>query len=457
MTALRWAIERNDGVAVDALLAQDSSLAADTYFAGDQPAGCPKCGSRTAFTEGSGADGPQQVHFCGPCDYAFVVVEDLDPEEPMDLDRDPYQLHTAALRADLPALRQAVREGADLDALNERGMSPLHLALAGAFTYDHTASRWEVSRPHLEAFHELLTYGADPDRANAHGFTVRQQAEMMGLTDEHGPTTSAQLFAPLDPVAAAHEAVQTGDVDALRRVVARVPDGLDQPVATGEGHGPTLLHLAAGRGDAAMVDVLLRHQPLRQAATLNSHFCGMTPLYMAASSGNVEAVKTLLRAGAMSETDTVAQPLHVAAEQPRPAVLAALLEDGADANSVDANGATALHVAARKGNTEHARLLADAGADLDAPDALGRTPRQVAAGNADVLAAMSQGRSAWEQRERATDEHASLAPVETLEAKLARLEAENAQLRLEREKLKTSLQGVLELNAPSPAPRRASP
>lgn len=207
MTALREAIERNDGAAVDALLAQDSSLAADTYFAGDQPAGCPKCGSRTAFTEGSGADGPQQVHFCGPCDYAFVVVEDLDPEEPMDLDRDTYQLHTAALRADLPALRQAVREGADLDA----------------------------------------------------------------------------------------------------------------------------------------------------------------------------------------------------------------------------------------------------------PDALGRTPRQVAAGNADVLAAMSQGRSAWEQRERATDEHASLAPVETLEAKLARLEAENAQLRLEREKLKTSLQGVLELNAPSPAPRRASP
>lgn len=472
MTALREAIERNDGDAVDALLRENTHLVRDVFYMSDQPTTCPKCGSRTAFTEGNGSDGPQQVHFCGPCDYPFLVVEDPDFEEPMDLDAPTsHALHAAALRADLPALRTAMRaEGADLDAHNERGMTALHLALAGAYTYDHGTDAWEVSQPHLDAFHELLLAGASADAENRHGFSVRDQAHMMGLTDDGGPTTSAQLFAPLDPLAAAHEAVNAGDVDALRRVIARVPDGLGDRLPDPDGRGPTLLHVAAGQGNAATLDALLRYPTMTLNETLNATYCGMTPLYMAASSGNVDAVKALLRAGARTETDAVAHPLHVAAEQARPDVLAALLADGAKPDAADANGATALHVAARKGNVAHVRLLADAGADLDARDALGRTPREVAAGNAAVLEAMDDGQAAWDARVAA---HASVAPVESLEAQLARLEAESAQLRAqrdtleaeiaqlrgERNQLKGALQGVLGMSedAAPAAPTQRKP
>ncbi|KRA47579.1 ankyrin repeat domain-containing protein [Pseudoxanthomonas sp. Root630] len=471
MNALREAVERNDGEAVDALLRQDTGLVRDVFYMSDQPTTCPKCGSRTAFTEGTGSDGPHQVHFCGPCDYPFLVVEDPDFEEPMDLDAPTsHALHDAALRADLPALRTAMRaEGADLDALNERGMTALHLALAGAYTYDHAVDAWEVSQPHLAAFHELLLAGASPDAENRHGFSVWDQAMMMGLTDEGGPTTTAQLFAALDPMRAAYEAVKAGDVDALRQVIARVPDGLEGRLPDPDGRGPTLLHVAAGNGDAASVAALLRYPTMTLRETLNASYCGMTPLYMAASSGSVDAVTALLRAGAETETDTVAHPLHVAAEQARPDVLAALLENGAQPNAPDANGATALHVAARKGNVAHVRLLADAGADPEARDALGRTPREVAAGHAAVLSAMDEGNAAWNARERAAVErvaaHASVAPTESMEATLARLEAENAQLRAEHTRLKASLKGLLALerslgltvSEPSPTARKPTP
>ena len=99
-----------------------------------------------------------------------------------------------------------------------------------------------------------------------------------------------------------------------------------------------------------------------------------------------------------------------------------------------------------------------------------RTPREVAAGNAAVLEAMDDGQAAWDARVAA---HASVAPVESLEAQLARLEAESAQLRAqrdtleaeiaqlrgERNQLKGALQGVLGMSedAAPAAPTQRKP
>lgn len=460
MNALKEAIQRNDGDTVAALLQAQPGLVRDTYYLSDQPTTCPKCGARTQFT-----DGPQQAHMCGPCDYVFLAEEDPNPEPPMDLDREPIDLHAAALRGDVVTIRQAAHAGDDLDALNSRGMTAAHLALAGAYSYDHGKDRWEVSKPHLAAFHELLACGASVDVLNTQGFSVRQQADIMGLTDLDGPTTPTQLFGPLDRFAAVCEAVEQGNAQALRDNLASVPPDLGQRLRDPDGLGPNLLHVAANKGNAEVLGLLLRAPGLSRSDVLNAPHFGMTPLYMAASTGNVDAVHALLDAGARLDTDAVASPLHVAAEQRSPAVLAALLERGLASPSVrDTNQATPLHVAARKGNTEHCRLLVEAGADLDARDSLERTPRQVAAGNAAVLAAMDDGLAARnarlvdEQRQEQQAHAVGSQPLAhaTLEARLAALEAENAQLRAERTTLKAALEGVLGVDE-NPVPRSAGP
>ena len=94
---------------------------------------------------------------------------------------------------------------------------------------------------------------------------------------------------------------------------------------------------------------------------------------------SADTVASCLRAGA----DPVAPldesrgtPLHHAARAtPDPAVIAVLVQAGADPNAPDLNGGTPLHEAARSNsNPGIIAALLEAGADLDAPDSRGNTP-----------------------------------------------------------------------------------
>jgi len=79
-----------------------------------------------------------------------------------------------------------------------------------------------------------------------------------------------------------------------------------------------------------------------------------------------------------------------AAMQRDRAAVQRLLEDGANVNSAQADGATALHWAAYHGDADLARLLLAAGADPSAANRNGSTPMWLAAsrGDAEVLAAL---------------------------------------------------------------------
>jgi len=110
---------------------------------------------------------------------------------------------------------------------------------------------------------------------------------------------------------------------------------------------------------------------------------GMTPLHLAAHSGNAAQVAALLRAGAA--VDAVChgngrQPLHYAAfctaRQPgKAAAVAALLRAGAAVGALDHDGSQPLHLAAFAGGLEAVRLLIRAGAPLGARDNRGHVPR----------------------------------------------------------------------------------
>ena len=72
-------------------------------------------------------------------------------------------------------------------------------------------------------------------------------------------------------------------------------------------------------------------------------------------------------------------PLHLAALEGKPEIMAPLTQAGADPDALDDKGRTPLHLVAYFGtNPETVAALVQAGADLAAPDAKGRTPLEFA-------------------------------------------------------------------------------
>ena len=110
---------------------------------------------------------------------------------------------------------------------------------------------------------------------------------------------------------------------------------------------------------------------------------GRTPLHLAVEYDAEPAViAVLLEYGADIEArdgfgDT---PLHTATEGGDPAIVAVLLEGGADTEAEDDFGRTPLHYAIVDGNLPVTAALLDHGANIEAKNDFGDTPLHVAAG-----------------------------------------------------------------------------
>lgn len=102
----------------------------------------------------------------------------------------------------------------------------------------------------------------------------------------------------------------------------------------------------------------------------------------AAKSGDAAQVEELIRVdpSLLQARDTDGSTaLHCAAWKGHPAVVALLLQAGADVNAHNANdhwGTTPLHAAAHANQTAIVQLLIEHGADINARDGGGRTPLQ---------------------------------------------------------------------------------
>ncbi len=113
-------------------------------------------------------------------------------------------------------------------------------------------------------------------------------------------------------------------------------------------------------------------------------------LFDAVKAGNAASVTALvdLDRSVLTARDGGGRTLlHWAARNGRLAVLALLVEKGADVNAADRGGVTALHSLASQGNIEGLRVLLDRGADPDVATAEGSTAVQLAAraGQADAV------------------------------------------------------------------------
>lgn len=114
-----------------------------------------------------------------------------------------------------------------------------------------------------------------------------------------------------------------------------------------------------------MADLLDRMRDLPEFVELNladvnqaGNF-GNTPLHVAATWGDVDAIKLLIEHGARidAEGEDGLTPLHSAAVQGNAQAVGVLLDHGANAAAAEVHGHTALELAIALGHSEVASLL----------------------------------------------------------------------------------------------------
>jgi len=212
-------------------------------------------------------------------------------------------------------------------------------------------------------------------------------------------TEQAQIF----------DAIESGDLDRVRELLAADPNIVGERDATGLSAvmqaryharedivdalleaGSTLdLFEAAAVGLEERVRALLDADP---ALAREWSPDGFTALHLAAFFGHAATIELLLARGVdldpRSRNGLEVTPLQSAAASDQLAVARRLVDAGADV-SVRANGGfMPLHAAAQNGNAELVRFLLERGADPAAPTDDGRTALDFAAGKTDVLAAL---------------------------------------------------------------------
>ena len=170
-----------------------------------------------------------------------------------------------------------------------------------------------------------------------------------------------------------HQAAAELDDTKIRLLLRR--RNLD--VSIRDDQGRTALHIAARRGHATIVQLLLDGGFDPSATDIE----GRTPVHMAVQSyENTDALQNLLKAGAnvLVQDVTGRSALHVAAEHGMVHQMKVLLEAGADVAARDRNGRSTLHLVVTHGTVQQLKILLEAGGDVLAEDNEGMSVIQCA-------------------------------------------------------------------------------
>ena len=190
------------------------------------------------------------------------------------------------------------------------------------------------------------------------------------------------------------ELLQSGDANALRRLLEEAPDAADARDTNGVS---LLMHtLYRGRPDLAETVAARKHElDIFEAASLgrlealkkylhnddalNSYSKdGFTALHFACYFGQPEAARLLVEKGAridaVANNATKVMPLHSAASSRNLAAARILLEHGAPVNARQQAGWVPIHAAVQNGDAAMVDLLLAHGADAETANDEGKTP-----------------------------------------------------------------------------------
>jgi ankyrin repeat protein len=284
-----------------------------------------------------------------------------------------------------------VQQGADVEAVNATGETPLFLAVkhngastikalvkAGAVINNrdrlgnsalHAAVRWN----NAAAAVALLDEGIDANAHALNGKTPLHDAVRLGITDIEAlliargadiEIRDAEGNTPL------MDAVMAGYSPAAERLVDM---GADPNTRNSQGDTP--LHLAVSSERDDLVNMLLSWGAPIHAR--NSQ--GLTPFRIALSHSPERVSALLTKDRIQVADDNGSSPLHIAiSEGANSATVRAIIAQGARLSSVDSEGRSPLRLAVDKGYWDLARLLADSGADPFTVAGDGKTPGELA-------------------------------------------------------------------------------
>ena len=239
-------------------------------------------------------------------------------------------LADAAERADAAAVQKLIRDGADANAAQVDGTTPLH---------------WAVHHDDAAMVAALLRAGAKANAVNRYGVPPLAQAcsngnpEIVKLLLDAGADANGTLKGGETMLMVAARA---GNVAVVKALLAR-----DARPEARERAGQTALMWAAAEGHTEAVRALLA-----AGATLKGTVdSGYPPLYFAVRNGHLETVRLLLASGADAKA---------AIERPEPT---ARQSAGARRAAMNRPPITPLALAVQNGHFELAIALVDAGAD----------------------------------------------------------------------------------------------
>jgi ankyrin repeat protein/tetratricopeptide (TPR) repeat protein len=265
-------------------------------------------------------------------------------------------------------ITQAVqRQSVDMDVLDDRMRSALHLAAAGG---------------HSQVVKILLDRGASRhSRTNAidaaGNYTVQGVGETpveCAIASQNKEMVAWFIQSGIDDYEVDHlgwSLLHHAAASRTREIVEMLIDeGLD--VGARSKDGTTALHIASTAGDYDTVALLLS----RGANSNEKDLSGSTPLLLAVSAGNERCINRLIDAGANVRTRNSQRStlLHVAAEKGHMNALGNAVFKTLDIDSRNASNQTPLHLAAQSYHTSSADALLALGASVNAKDKDGNTP-----------------------------------------------------------------------------------